>query len=88
MKCKTYRARKLPKIELTTLTRKHAQVVTDLQTSYNKVAAKVHHDVFALLVSSCRDGVILISLEQIVITLLYKIDDGNRLATSCSNKTN
>jgi hypothetical protein len=31
-----------------------------------------------------------INLEQVVITFFtsYKVDDGNRLATSCSNKTN
>ena len=35
--------------------------------------------------SHCLFPVVVTSLEQ-VITLLYKVNDGNRLATSCSNK--
>ena len=40
------------------------------------VLSSRYQDVFALLVRSCS----LTSLEQVVITLLYKVDDGNRLA--------
>jgi hypothetical protein len=36
--------------------------------------------------SHCLFPVVVTSLEQVVITLLYKVNDGNRLATSCSNK--
>jgi hypothetical protein len=32
--------------------------------------------------------VVVTSLEQVVISPCYTVDDGNRLATSCFNKTN
>jgi hypothetical protein len=36
----------------------------------------------------CLFAVVVISLEQVVIILLQaKVDGGNRVATSCSNKT-
>jgi hypothetical protein len=52
-------------------TRKNAQVVTDVQTSCNKVVVKPLTFSIMKLLSPC-----------------YKVDDGNRLATSCSNKIN
>ena len=64
-------------------TRKNAQVVPDLQTSCNKVVVKPIQDVFALLVPSCCDKSGTSCYQS-----FYKVDDGNRLATSCSNKTN
>jgi hypothetical protein len=62
---------------------KNAQVVTDLQTSCCKTDI-YYQDVFALLV-------LMQFLRQVSNKLLspcYKVEDGNRLATSCSNKTN
>ena len=42
------------------------QVVTNLQSSCVKHSSRYHEDVFAL--------------EQVLVILLYKVDDGDRLA--------
>ena len=61
-------------------TRKNAQVVTDLQTScIARLLSSRYQDVFALLVPSCCD--------KSGTKSCYNVDDGNRLVTSCSNKT-
>ena len=64
-------------------TRKNVQVVTDLQTSCNKVVVKP--------ISGCVRTACSQLLRQVwnkLLSTCYKVDDGNRLATSCSNKTN
>ena len=59
-------------------TRENAQVVTELQTGCNKVVRlSRYQDVFALLVPSC-------CVWNKLLSSCYKVDDGNRLATSCS----
>ena len=61
-------------------TSKNLQVVTDLQTSCNKVVVKLssrYQDVFALLVPlSCCD-----KSRTELLSPCYKVDNGNRLAT-------
>ena len=58
------------------------QVVTDLQVVTRLLSSR-YQDVFALLVPSCCD-----KSGTKFLSPCYKVDDGNRLATSCSNNTN
>jgi hypothetical protein len=63
-------------------TRKNVQVVTDLQTNCKKVVVKA--------ISGCTRTACSQLLCQIWNKLLspcYKVDDGDRLAAGCSNKT-
>ena len=63
----------------TVYTRKNAQVVTDLQTS---CAGEGCSQADISRCSHCLFPVVTTSLEQLVITLLYKVDGGNRLVTN------
>jgi hypothetical protein len=69
----------------TMYTRKNAQVVTDLQTSCNRLLSSRYQDVFALLVPSCCDKsgtscyhlvtklMTVTDLLQVVPTRLYRL---------------
>jgi hypothetical protein len=62
---------------------KNTQVVTDLQTSCNKVVGK---PISGCVRTACSQ--LLWQVWNKLLSPCYKVDDGNRLATSCSNKTN
>jgi hypothetical protein len=64
-------------------TGKNMQVVTDLQTSCNKVVVK---PISGCVRTACSQ--LLWQVWNKLLSPCYKVDDGNRLATSCSNKTN
>jgi hypothetical protein len=63
-------------------TRKSAQVVTDLQTSCNKVVVKPK---LGCVRTACSQ--LLWQVWNKLLSPCYKVDDGNRLATSCCKKT-
>jgi hypothetical protein len=64
-------------------TRKNAQVATDLQTGCNKVVVK---PISGCVRTACSQ--LLWQVWNKLLSPCYKVDDGNRLATSCSNKIN
>jgi hypothetical protein len=68
---------------LAVYTRKNTQVVTDLQTSCNKVVVKL---ISGYVRTACSQ--LLWQVWNKLLSPCHKVDDGNRFATSCSNKTN
>ncbi len=66
--------------------RKYTQVTTELQTSCNQVVVKLISGLFPIVVPSLEQ-VVLILLQGNKLDKFNKVDDGNKLVTSCSNKT-
>ena len=83
LNCRWYMEIKQVYIQLIPITCKNAQVVTNVQTSCNKVVVK---PISGCVRTACSQ--LLWQVWDKLLSSCYKVDGGNRLATSCSNKTN
>jgi hypothetical protein len=83
LNCRWYMEIKQVYIQLIPITCKNAQVVTNVQTSCNKVVVK---PISGCVRTACSQ--LLWQVWDKLLSSCYKVDDSNRLATSCSNKTN